>query len=201
LTVSALTNEYDQAPATQVAAPFSLPAPERDTETSAVSPLSRPHVPPIDVTTVLETYGRVRAEPFTVAMVTTGAVLSTVMLCGLLVPVLPAESVCVAVTWYAPSAENAPTGVKLHVPSVQVAAPFCELAPVIDSETVAESPDAEPQVPPKEVTVALVRYGKVRAVPLTVVMLTAGAVLSMVMDFAPDVPVFFAASDWVAVTE
>ena len=43
-------------------------------------------------------YGNVRTVPLTVVSVTTGSVLSTVMLCGPLVPVLPAVSLWVAVT-------------------------------------------------------------------------------------------------------
>ena len=78
--------------------------------------------------------------------------------------------------------------------------PFCVLAPVIATDTVALSPAAVPQAPPTVVTVALVEYGKVRTVPLTVVSVTTGAVVSTVIVWAPLVPVLPAASVCVAVT-
>ena len=63
-----------------------------------------------------------------------------------------------------------------QIPAVHVAAPLCVLAPVIDTLTVVLSPEAVPQAPPIVVTVAFVVYGKLRAVPLTVVSDTTGAV-------------------------
>ena len=79
--------------------------------------------------------------------------------------------------------------------------PFSLPAPVTEIETVALSPDAVPHAPPTDVTTAFVRNGNVRAVPLTVVSVTTGAVLSTVIACAPDVPTLLAVSDWVAVTE
>ena len=58
-----------------------------------------------------------------------------------------------------------------------------------------------PQAPPTVVTTALVRNGNVRAVPLTVVSVTTGAVLSTVIALAPLVPTLLAVSVCVAVTE
>jgi hypothetical protein len=46
--------------------------------TIAESPVAVPHSPPIDVTLALVEYGNDRAEPFTLATDTTGAVLSIV---------------------------------------------------------------------------------------------------------------------------
>jgi hypothetical protein len=46
----------------------------------------------------LVVYGKVRALPFTLVRVTTGADVSTLKLCGVLVPTLPTLSPCVAVT-------------------------------------------------------------------------------------------------------
>ena len=86
-------------------------------------------------------------------------------------------------------------------PAVQVAAPFSLPAPVTDTDTVAASPVATPHTPPTVVATALVRYGKVRAVPFTLTSVTTGAVLSTVIACAPEVPTLLAESDWVAVTE
>ena len=72
---------------------------------------------------------------------------------------------------------------------MQVAAPFSLAAPVTETETVVLSPDGVPHAPPTVVTIAFVRYGNVRAVPLTEVSVTTGAVLSTVIDCAPLVPV------------
>ena len=58
-----------------------------------------------------------------------------------------------------------------------------------------------PHAPPTLVATALVRKGNVRAVPLTVVSVTTGAVLSTLIACAPDVPTLLAVSVWVAVTE
>ena len=90
-------------------------------------------------------------------------------------------------------------GVKVHAPVVQVAVPFCVLAPRIATDTVGLTPAAVVQVPPKVVTVVLVMNGKVRAVPLTVVIATIGAAVLMVIVCAPLVPVLVAVSVWVAV--
>src|SRR5262245_62738557 len=109
----------------QLAAPFSLPAPLTVTETIVLSPERTPHAPPTDVTTWLVRYGNVRTVPFTDVSETTGTVLSTVMLCAPLVPVLPAVSDCVAVTVYAPSADSAVVGVKVQAVAVHVAVPLC----------------------------------------------------------------------------
>jgi len=75
------------------------------------------------------------------------------------------------------------------------------LAPVIETETVVFTPAAVVHVPPNVVTVALVVYGNVRPTPLTLVSVTVGPEVRIVIDFEPDVPVFPAASFWVAVTE
>src|SRR5262245_25263993 len=121
------------------------------------------------------------------------------MLCGPDVPVLPDVSDCVTVIEYTPSAASAVVGVKVHALAVQAAVPFCVVAPVIATETVGFTPPAVVQAPPIVVTVALVMYGNVRAVPLTVVSVTVGAAVLMVIDCGPDVPVFVAVSVWVAV--
>ena len=84
---------------------------------------------------------------------------------------------------------------------MQFAAPFSLPAPVTVTDTVAASPVVMPQAPPTVVATALVRNGKVRAVPLTVVSVTTGAVLSTVIAWAPLVPTLLALSDCVAVTE
>src|SRR5262245_64503828 len=116
-------------------------------------------------------------------MLTTGAVLSTTMFCGLVVPVLPAVSDWVAVIVYVPFAENAVVGVKFQAPLMHVAVPLCVLAPVIDTLTVVLTPAPVVQAPPKVVTVALVVYGKVRVVPLTEVSVIVGAAVWTVIDF------------------
>ena len=67
--------------------------------------------------------------------------------------------------------------------------------------TVAGSPAALPQAPPIVVTLVFVVYGNERTVPLTVVSVTTGAVVSTVIVFVPLVPVFPPASPWVAVRE
>ena len=90
---------------------------------------------------------------------------------------------------------------KVHVPAVQVAVPFCVLAPVMATEIVALSPIEPPHVPPTGVTVVLLMYGNVRAMPLTVASVTTGVVLSTVIDCAPEVPTLLAVSLWVAVIE
>ena len=84
---------------------------------------------------------------------------------------------------------------------MQAAAPFSLPAPVTAIDTVAASPEAMPHAPPTLVATTFVRNGKVRAVPLTVVSVTTGAVLSTVIACAPLVPTLLALSDCVAVTE
>src|SRR3954453_24203551 len=98
-----------------------------------------------------------------------------------------------------PSAASAVAGVNVHAPVVQAAVTFCVLAPAIATETGGFTPAAVVHVPPSVVTVAFVMNGNVRAVPLTVVSVTTGAAVLMVIDCAPLVPVFVAVSLWVAV--
>jgi len=136
----------------------------------------------------------------TVVTATGGAVLSTVMACALLVPVLPAVSDCVTVTEYTPSADNAVAIVNDHAPVVQAALPLWVLAPVIATFTVAFTPAAVVHAPANVVTVALSDNGNVRAVPFTDVNVTVGAAVLIVMFCAPVVPVFVAVSVWVTVT-
>ena len=92
-----------------------------------------PHAPPTVVAVTLIESGNVRAVPLTVVSVTTGSVRSTLIVLAPVVPVLPAASVCVAVIDVARRRPtSAVAGVKVQVPAVQVAVPFCVLAPVID---------------------------------------------------------------------
>ena len=140
-----------------------------------------------------------RFVPFTAVSVTTGIVLSTTIDCAPEVPTLLAVSVWVAVIAYTPSAESEVVGVNVHAPVVQVAVPFWVLAPRMATDTVGFTPAAVVQVPPSVVAVVFVVYGKVRAVPLTVVKVTAGAAVLIVIDCAPLVPVFVAVSVCVAV--
>jgi hypothetical protein len=86
------------------------------------------------------------------------------------------------------------------VPAVQLAVPFCVAAPVIATVTMLLSPAALPQVPATDVMDAFVEYGKVRALPLTLVTVTVGAVRSMMIDCAPLEPTLPAVSVCVAVT-
>ena len=180
--------------------PFWVLAPVTATDTVALSPIEPPHVPPTVVTVTLLVNGKVRAVPLTVVTATTGRVLSTVIDFGPDVPTLLAVSVWVAVTEYTPSAASAAVGVKLHALAVHAAVPFCVLAPEIAIDTVGLTPAAVVHAPPRVVTVALVESGKVRAVPLTVVIVTTGTTRLMVMDCAPLVPVFAAVSLCDAVT-
>ena len=57
-----------------------------------------------------------------------------------------------------------------------------------------------PHAPPTVVTVAFVVNGNVRAVPFTLVSVTIGAAVSIVIVLAPLVPTLAAVSVWVAVT-
>ena len=100
---------------------------------------------------------------------------------------------------YAPSVASGVVRVRVQAPAVQVAVPFSDPAPPIVTLMVVELPAAVPQAPPTEVTVAFVESGNVCAAPLTVVRVTAGAVLSTVMAFAPLVPLLAALSAWLAV--
>ena len=88
-----------------------------------------------------------------------------------------------------------------HTPALHAAVPFCVLVPVIATATVAASPEETPHAPPIVVTVELVTNGNERAVPLTVVSVTTGAVVSTVIALAPLFAVLAAVSVWVAVTE
>ena len=165
---------YAQLPALHGAVPFCVPAPASATETDATSPTAAPHVPPTLCTGALVVYGNVRGAPLTLVRVTAGAVLSTVMLCAPLEPVLPPLFVCVAVTEYTPAADNAVTGVNDHAPALHAAVPLWVLAPAIATDTDAPSPDATPHAPPTDVTVAFVDNGNDRATPLTFVSETTG---------------------------
>src|SRR5262245_65044107 len=100
-----------------------------------------------------------------------------------------------------PSLESAVVGVNVQALALQAAVPFCVLAPVIDTLTVGFTPAAVVHAPPSVLTVAFVMYGKVRAVPLTVVIVTVGAAVLIVIDCAPELPVLPAVSDWLAVIE
>ena len=110
-----------------------------------------------------------------------------------------AVSLCVAVIAYTPSADSAVVGVNVHAPVAQAAVPFCVLAPRIATDTVGFTPAAVVHAPPSVVTVVFVLKGKVRTPPLTVVSVTVGAAVLMVIDCAPLVPVLVAVSVCVAV--
>ena len=84
--------------------------------------------------------------------------------------------------------------------AVHVAVPLWVLAPVIETEIVVLTPAAMVHAPPTLVTVALVMYGNVRAVPLTDVRLTVGAAVWIVIALAPLEPTFVAVSVCVVVT-
>jgi hypothetical protein len=200
LTASELTKVYVHAPAVQVAAPFSLPAPATATDTLPLSFAALPQEPPTDNTVALLRYGKVRATPLTVVTVTTGAVLSTVIVCVPVVLVFDAASLCVPVTLYTPSPDSAVVGANVQKPAVHGAVPLWVLAPVIETVTPAPSPGAVPHVPPKDVTVTLVWKGKVRVEPFTEVSVTTGGMVSIVIDFVPVAPVLPAESAWVALT-
>jgi hypothetical protein len=169
------------------------------TDTVALTPAAVVQAPPIVVTVVFVVYGNVRAVPLTVVTETVGAAVLIVIDCAPDVPVFVAVSVCVAVTEYVPLAESVGEVVYVHAPAEQVAEPFCVAVPVIATLTVEASPEAVPHAPPTVVMLVLVVYGKLRIVPFTVVSVTTGAVASTLMVCAPLVPVFEAASPWVAV--
>src|SRR4051794_1177224 len=191
---------YVQVPAAHVPVPFCVVAPVIAIEIVELSPIAAPQVPPTVVTVALLVYGKVRGVLLTLVSVTAGSVLSTMTDCAPLVPTLLAVSDCVAVMAYTPSLASAVVGVKVHAPVVQAAVPFCVLAPRIATDTVGFTPAAVVHVPPIVVTVEFVVNGNVRAAPLTVEIVTAGAAVLMVIDCAPLVPVFVAVSVWVAVT-
>src|SRR3954453_21248001 len=67
-------------------------------------------------------------------------------------------------------------------------------------DTVGFTPAAVVHAPLTVATVALVVKGKVRAVPLTLVMVTVGAAVWIVIALAPLLPTLLAVSVWVAVT-
>ena len=81
-----------------MAAPFCVAEPVMETFTVGVSPEAVPHAPLIVATATLVMYGNVRMVPLTAVSVTTGAVVSTVIVFAPLVPELPPLSSCVAVT-------------------------------------------------------------------------------------------------------
>ena len=78
-----------------------------------------------------------------------------------------------------PSADRTGEVVYVHEPDEQVAVPVWLAVPVIDTLIVAESPARVPHEPPIEVTLTLVVNGNVAAAPLTWVMVTTGAVVSV----------------------
>ena len=80
-------------------------------------------------------------------------------------------------------------GVKVHALALQAAVPFCVLAPVIATDTVGLHAGRGRARAADVVTVRSVMSGNVRAVPLTVVSVTVGAAVLIVIDCAPLVPV------------
>ena len=200
MTARVLTNVYVQAPAVHGVVPLSVPAPVTTTETVAMSPVAVPHAPPTLVAAVFVSSGNVRTVPLTDVRVTAGPVVSTVIDFAPEVPTLVAVSLWVAVSEYTPVADSATAGVNVHRPVEQSALPFCVLAPVMATVTVALSPAAFVQVPPTLVTVVFVESGNVRALPFTVVNETVGATVSTEIAFAPLSPTLPAESDCVAST-
>ena len=180
--------------------PLSLPAPVTVTDTVAMSPVATPQAPPTEVPAVFVSKGKVRAVPLTFVSVIVGPVVSTVIDTVPEVPTFAAVSLCVAVNEYTPLAESATAGVNDQMPALHEALPFCVLAPVMVTATVALSPVAVVHVPPTLVTVVFVESGKVRAVPFTAVSVTVGATVSTEIALAPLVPVLPAESTCVAVT-
>jgi hypothetical protein len=86
-------------PAEHDVLPDCVELPVTDQLTVAESPVSVPQAPPIDATaTLLVVNGKVAGDPFSCVSVTSGAVLSRVMLRGAALPVLPAPSPCDAST-------------------------------------------------------------------------------------------------------
>ena len=167
----------------------------------AASPAATPQVPPTEVAAALVRYGNVRAVPLRDVRVTTGTVLSIVIDCGPLVPTLLALSDWVAVTVYTPSVAKAVVGVNVHALLVQVAVPFCVLAPGDrDGHGRARRRPRWCTRRRPSVTVAEVVYGKVRTAPLTDVSVTSGAAVWTVIALAPLVPVLAPVSVCVAVT-
>ena len=77
-----------------------------------------------------------------------------------------------------PSADTGVLRVSSQDPPEQVAVAGVVPAPSMSGVTVSRSPSAVPHAPPIEVTAALVRYGKTRVAPFTLVTVTTGAVVS-----------------------
>ena len=89
---------YVHTPTLHGAVPFCVAVPVIATVTVTGSPAAVPHAPPTVVTLVFVVYGNGRRVPFTVVRVTTGAVVSTVIVLAPLVAVFAAASVWVAVS-------------------------------------------------------------------------------------------------------
>src|SRR3954464_1063782 len=94
---SAVAGVNVPAPAAHAAVPFCVLAPAIAIDTVGLTPAAVVHAPPSVVTVAFVMNGNVRAVPFTVATVTTGAAVLMVIDCAPLVPVFVAVSVCVAV--------------------------------------------------------------------------------------------------------
>src|SRR3954454_9623204 len=105
------------APVAHAAVPFRVLAPAIAIDTVGLTPAAVVHAPPSVVAVAFVMNGNVRAVPFTVATVTTGAAVLMVIDCPPLVPVLVAVSVCVAVMLYVPFAESAGAAVYVHTPA------------------------------------------------------------------------------------
>src|SRR5205085_6604254 len=129
---------------------------------------------------------------------TVGAVVSIVSDWLPLLAVFPTRSDCVATSVYVPCVDSALVSVALQAPDEHVAVPLSLAVPLTDQPTVVLSPDAVPHAPPIVVTFWFVEYGKPTALPLTFVNDTTGAVLSIVTDSLPLLPVLPAKSDCVA---
>ena len=67
----------------------------------------------------------------------------------------------------------------VQAPALQVAVSDRVAVPVTEMWIVAESPLRTPQAPPIAVTLAVSSFGKVAGLPLTLVSVTTGAVVSM----------------------
>ena len=87
-----------------------------------------------------------------------GRVLSRMTVCGGAVPTLVARSACVADTIRVPLVVQEVANV--HDPAVQFTVPA--VVPFTSTVTGARSPDRAPHVPPTDVMLFLVEYGKVR---------------------------------------
>src|SRR5262245_48669433 len=93
---SAVAKVNVQAPALQGAGPVCGLASVAAPESVELSPEAVPHAPLTDVAVTLVVYGKVRTVPFTEVRLTTGAVVSRLIVCAPLAPVLPAASFWVA---------------------------------------------------------------------------------------------------------